>query len=131
MALVFDEKLDGSIDDHGFFLGLDMLLRVCVNKYRGRPRDLAICCYNLGMKYFNKETARVIPLEAETIKRVEYSIIATHLKGKVYRDTIYNHVEPTISNKKRIYKYLMTPSLFTRPRRFSELLEAIQSLLHN
>ncbi len=130
MALVFDQKIDGLINAYGFFLGLDILMRVCVNKYRGKPKDLAICCYNLGMKYFDKESARIIPLDAEVVKRVEYSIIANHLKGKVYRDTLYNHVQPTTSNRKRIYNYLMTPSLFTKPQLFPELLEAVQQLLH-
>lgn len=131
MATIFDEKIDGFVNAYGFFLGLDILMRVCVNKYRGKPRDLAICCYNLGVKYFDKECANVIPLESETVKRVEYSIISVHLKGRIYRDNLYNHVQPTVSNRRRIYKYLMSPSLFSKPVSFSELLETVQKLLES
>jgi hypothetical protein len=132
MAAVFDPYMEEKDPTchlsesrmYGFFLGLDILMRVCTKKYHGDKRNLAICCFNLGMKFYGKEQALYIPIDPEDAKRIEYSIIADKLDGKIYRDNIYNHIQ---GFHREIYKYLMAPQIF--PCKFSELLTAIKKNL--
>jgi len=127
MATVFDEKITKLRENErfGFFLGLDILMRVCTKKYRGDHKNLAICCFNLGQKYFYKESSYFIPIDTETAKRIEYNIIANYLEGKIYRDTIYNHIQD--NQHERIYRYIMSPDIF--PCKFSVLLKNISHAL--
>lgn len=126
MLEVFDEKMGKITDDgwYGFFLGLDILMRVVTTKYRGDQRKLAICCYNLGMKFFNKEDAMTIPIDVEDAKRIEDTIITAKLKGHIYRHTIYAsiHEEPH-----KIYKYVTATELY--PCQYDDLLSAIREKL--
>lgn len=110
MAQVFDSQLDLLSDNElfGFFLGLDILMRVCVKKYKGKGRNLAICCFNLGMKYYDKESAKFMRIDNDDARRIEYSIITTHLGSKIYRDNIYNHI---YRDHSRVYRYLMAPDI--------------------
>ena len=133
MAKVFDEQLYRNDADvllpreiYGFFLGLDILMRVCSKKRRGDEVSLAKCCYNLGMKYYFKESARCIPVDSDTVKRKEYTIISSYLGGKIYRDFIYNHIQKP-EHAKSIYKYIMAQKIY--PCQFSSLLHAIESIL--
>lgn len=128
MATVFDEKIKTIRDNErfGFFLGLDILMRVCTKKYRGDHKNLAICCFNLGQKYFYKESSYFISIDNETAKRIEYNIIANYLEGKIYRDTIYNHIQ---EEHERIYRYLMSPDIF--PCKFSVLLKNISHAINS
>lgn len=131
MAKVFDsmiDKLDYS-SRYGFFLGLDILMRVCTKKYRGSGTNLAICCFNLGMKFFEKESAIFIKIkDVETVKRIEASIIQSHLFGKIYRDNVYNHIQDE-KHIKRIYRYLMSNEILGRP--FSQILKGITTALND
>lgn len=122
MAKVFDGELNSmnSRTWFGFFLGLDILARVCRTKYTGDGKKLAICCFNIGMKYFDKEMAKTIPIDSNDAKAIEYRIIVEKLNGDIYRDTIYNHIR---KNPLRIYAYLVSPHIF--PRRFMELKDGI------
>lgn len=126
MANVFDEQLEDLSDNqmYGFFLGLDILMRVCAKKYRGDTKNLAICCFNLGMKYFDKESAKFIPISVDAAKRIEYNIISSYLGGKIYRDTVYNHIG---DHADKIYRYLMAPDLL--PNKLSVLINAIRKSL--
>lgn len=126
MARVFDIQIErcGINDLFGLFLGLDILMRVCRKKYKGDGEKLAICCFNIGQKFFEKETAYFIPIGNEDAKRIEYSIIATHLGGKIYRDTVYNNI---MDHHLEIYRYLMAPELF--PCKFSTLVRSIRNHL--
>jgi len=126
MAKVFDSYLDiiSENEMYGFFLGLDILMRVCHRKYKGKERNLAVCCFNLGMKYFGKESARFSRIDNEDAKKIEYNIIANHLSGNIYRDTVYNHIN---SNPERIYTYLMSNKLF--PNKLSTVVSAIRKVL--
>jgi serine/threonine protein kinase len=122
MVKVFDSEIN-SMDERtwfGFFLGLDIMARVCRTKYSGDAKKLAICCFNIGMKYFDKETAKTIPIGAEDAKTIEYRIIVEKLRGEVYRDTIYNHIQ---EHPLRLYGYLVSAKIF--PRKFSELRDGI------
>lgn len=123
MLDVFDKQMDNISDDqwHGFFLGLDILMRVVSNKYRGNPTYLAICCYNLGMKYFDKECAITIDIDKDKAKSIEYSIISNKLKGSIYRDTVYSQtsIDPHI-----IYKYITAKELY--PCSNLDLIKAIK-----
>lgn len=126
MATVFDSQIDYLSDNEifGFFLGLDIMMRVCSKKYRGNGRNLAICCFNLGMKFFDKETAKFMRIDNEDAKRIEYSIISNHLGGKIYRDTVYNHIN---KEYKRVYRYLLAPDLL--PNKLSVLVNGIRKAL--
>jgi len=125
MAKVFDHQITNGIstDMIGLFLGLDILMRVCKTPYSGNHRKLAICCYNIGMKYFHGVNARCIQIDDNDTKILEYRIIAEKLKGVVYRDTVYNHIQ---LYHKKIYKYMMSP-LF--PRRLSEVVDGVKAHL--
>lgn len=127
MAQIFDEQLLHCTTNqyYGLFLGLDILMRVCSKKYKGNGRNLAICCFNLGMKYYYKETSKFITIDTDTAKRIEYNIIANYLQGKIYRDTIYNHIG---THQNDVYKYLMAPDILM-PCKFSSLLHAIKNNL--
>lgn len=124
MAKVFDGELNSmnSRTWFGFFLGLDILARVCRTKYTGDGKKLAICCFNMGMKYFDKEMAKTINIDPNDAKIIEYRIIVEKLNGDIYRDTIYNHIR---KNPLRLYAYLVSPTLF--PRKFSDLRDGIAS----
>lgn len=127
MANIFDNRL-GTLTRNmyfGFFLGLDILMRVCSKKYKGDGSKLAICCFNLGMKYYYKESSVFDEIDDTSAKRVEYRIIAEILGGKLYRDTIYNHIGGKSSP---IYRYLMAPDHIL-PCKFSSLLHAINKTL--
>lgn len=128
MALVFDEQIDllSGTKKYGFFLGLDILMRVCTKKYRGNARNLAICCFNLGMKFFDKEDARFIPIDANKAKSIEYNIISTHLAGRIYRDNVFNHIN---DHHKRVYRYLLAPDLL--PNKISVLIRVIRRALED
>ncbi len=124
MITVFDEQMDAIEDDqwHGFFLGLDILMRVVSRKYRGNPRDLAICCYNLGMKYYDKEEAITLPISDDIAKRIEYAIIADKLKGSIYRTTIYDSM---IIDPATLYKYILAKELY--PCMHDDLVTALRN----
>lgn len=126
MAQVFDSQIDILSDNElfGFFIGLDIMMRVCCKKYRGNGRNLALCCFNLGMKFFDKETAKFMRMDNEDAKRIEYNIISNHLGGKIYRDTVYNHLN---REYKRIYRYLLAPDLL--PNKLSVLVNVIRKAL--
>lgn len=127
MGKVFDDAITTTSIGrmYGLFLGLDILMRVMTKQSAwSSERSLAICCYNMGIKFFDKETARCIPLDTDVTNRYEYAIIAMHLKGRIYRDTIYNHVQ---SDHERIYKYLMDRRIY--PVKFSLLTRTIKSIL--
>lgn len=138
MAKVFDSEISGHLSEieiYGFFLGLDILMRVCETPYKGGAHNLAVCCFNLGMKYYSKESAKFIPISGsnEDVKRIEYNIISRYLKGKIYRPTVYSVIA---SEHKRIYKYLLAPSVLgsKMPQgmygyKFSTLVEAVQVAL--
>lgn len=128
MARVFDDRLDTITESNllGFFLGLDILMRVCTKKYSGDGEKLAICCYNIGIKYFHKENASCMYIDTETAKRIEYNIIAMYLEGKIYRDTVYSAIR---HRPEKIYKYLMAPSLYNEKRKYSELVSAISKMI--
>lgn len=134
MAKVFDNFISQIGTDKelytqewfGFFLGLDILMRVCTKKYRGNGEQLAICCFNLGMKFFDKEAARFLDIDTEDAKRIEYSIIAEKLQGSIYRNTVYNVLA---QSPDRIYRYLLAGKLF--PCKFSDLVSAIDDVLHS
>lgn len=127
MLQVFDKQMPLLSENqlYGFFLGLDILMRVCVKKYKGNDKNLAICCFNLGIKFFDKETAHYIPIDAEDAKRIEYSIIADKLDGRVYRDTVYKCLgrEP-----RRIYTFVTAND--TLNRKFSLIVRTIEQLLN-
>jgi serine/threonine protein kinase len=126
MAKVFDGELNSmsSRTWFGFFLGLDILARVCRTKYTGDGKKLSICCYNIGMKYYDKEIAKTIDIDPEDAKTIEYRIIVEKLQGDVYRDTVYNHVR---ANPLRLYAYLVSPSVYGW--KFSKLVEGIKEHL--
>ena len=126
MAQVFDSQLNLLSDNElfGFFLGIDILMRVCFKKYRGNGRNLAICCFNLGMKFYDKETAKFMRIDPDDSKRIEYSIISTHLSGKIYRDNVYNHI---YKDHVRVYRYLMAPDLL--PNKLSTLINVIRQAI--
>ena len=125
MATVFDEQIDGCSSYVPFFLGLDILMRVCATKPRSNTnmKNLAICCYNMGQKFFYAEHANCIKMDMATAKRMEFSIIEK-LKGRIYRRTIYSELQ---SNHMEIYKFLMAPDIF--PCKFSSLLKEIKKQL--
>jgi serine/threonine protein kinase len=126
MGTVFDSQITRLSGDklYGFFLGLDILMRVCSKKYRGDERNLAICCFNLGMKYFDKEVAIFMRIPPDDAKRIEYNIISNHLGGKIYRDNIYNHIG---KDHMRVYRYLMAKDLY--PNKLSTLINGIRTVL--
>lgn len=127
MGKVFDDAITTTSTRkmYGLFLGLDILMRIMSKQASwSSERDLAICCYNMGIKFFDKETASCIPLDVATTNKYEYAIVAMHLKGRIYRDTIYNHVH---NHHERIYKYLMDRRIY--PVKFSVLLRAVQATL--
>lgn len=132
MAQVFDSQIDRLSDNElfGFFLGLDILMRVCSKKYRGNGRNLAICCFNLGMKFYDKETAKFMRIDHEDAKRIEYNIISSHLGGRIYRDNIYNHI---CRDPIRVYRYLMAPDVpdgkSLLPNKLSTLIRVIRKAL--
>jgi len=126
MAQVFDSQLNLLSDNElfGFFLGIDILMRVCSKKYRGNGRNLAICCFNLGMKFYSGELAKFMRIDSDDSKRIEYNIISTHLSGKIYRDNVYNHI---YKDHKRVYRYLMATDLL--PNKLSVLISVIRRAL--
>lgn len=128
MATVFDSQLNILTDNklYGFFLGLDILMRVCNRKYKGNGRNLAICCFNLGMKYFDKEFATFMRIPNEDAKRIEYNIISNYLGGRIYRDNIYNHIG---KDHVRVYRYLLAQDLY--PNKLSTLINVIRKALDN
>ena len=119
MAKVFDAEFNSISEKrfYGFFLGLDILMRVCRIRSRMDPKKLAICCFNIGMKYYDKEIATCIPIDPNDAKRIEYDIIVEKLRGSIYRDTIYNHIQ---KYPNKIYRYMISLSK-EFPVRFSEL----------
>lgn len=127
MLSIFDAQIDKiSIDKmYGFFLGLDIMMRVCVKPYKGNGITLATCCFNMGMKFYDKESAYFIRMkDKEAIKRTEYSIISTHLKGKIYRENIYNCIQ---MHPKVVYKYITANDLLGH--HFDIILKAIKRKL--
>lgn len=128
MAKVFDAEFNSISGNKffGFFLGLDILMRVCKNRsIRVDNRKLAICCYNIGMRYFDKELASTIPIDPNDAKRIEYDIIVEKLQCNIYRDTVYNRIQ---DYPNRIYRYLLTLS-HRFPVKFSNFVSAIRSHL--
>lgn len=107
MAEIFDLYVNKLTSNqyYGFFLGLDILMRICTKKYRGNGQHLAICCLNLGMKYYYKEVSLFHPIEKPKAVDIESRIISNYLGGKIYRDCIYNHIE---DNHADIYRYLIS-----------------------
>lgn len=110
MASVFEDKISDEKCDinmlSGIFLGFDILMRFMTEKYNGDGLTLGQCCYNLGVKYFERERANCIKLSNHNVNRVEAKIIS-RIKGIIYRDTIWNHIR---KEPKKIFTYLIASS---------------------
>lgn len=126
MLNIFDEKIDEIMNENDayvFFLGLDILSRVCIKPNKTNHKNLAICCYNIALKFFQKEDANCIALDDENVKTIEYRIIAEKLEGKIYRNTVYSKIG---GDHKQIYKYLANDKIY--PRKLSEVVDAISEM---
>lgn len=126
MAEIFYQQLNECPDDElfGFFLGLDILIRSCSTKYRGNGVNLAICCFNLGMKYYNKGEARHIKIDNEKAKTIESKIILDYLGGKIYRTTVWHIL---CQYKTNIMNYLLSPDIY--PTTLYKIVNAIQEYM--
>lgn len=127
MAKVFDAEFNSLTEPRrfGFFLGLDILMRVCRTKTRMDHKKLAICCFNIGMKYYDKEIAYTIPIDINDSKRIEYDVIVEKLQCQIYRDNVWNHIQ---GHPDKIYRYMLCLANHF-PVRFSELCTIIKTHL--